>query len=99
MYVALVISCFLKWMRVKAMPYSEGECVCVPPENSLGIFTPTWFTSATFFSKDDHRKVVAGTNNHQNATTNYYIMASARFQNESVWERVTGVVKPGDQHN
>ncbi|XVF11564.1 hypothetical protein REPUB_Repub08aG0038600 [Reevesia pubescens] len=36
-----------------------------PPANSLGIFTPTWFTSATFLSKDDHRKVVAGTNNHQ----------------------------------
>ncbi|XVE56625.1 hypothetical protein DITRI_Ditri04bG0025700 [Diplodiscus trichospermus] len=36
-----------------------------PPPNSLGIFTPTWFTSATFLSKDDHRKVVAGTNSHQ----------------------------------
>ncbi|KAK8488948.1 hypothetical protein V6N13_060932 [Hibiscus sabdariffa] len=35
------------------------------PPNSLGIFTPTWFTSATFLSKDDRRKVVAGTNNHQ----------------------------------
>ncbi|XP_039037771.1 WD repeat-containing protein 74-like [Hibiscus syriacus] len=36
-----------------------------PPPNSLGIFTPTWFTAATFLSKDDHRKIVAGTNNHQ----------------------------------
>ncbi|KAJ8448844.1 hypothetical protein Cgig2_011465 [Carnegiea gigantea] len=36
-----------------------------PPKDSLGIFTPTWFTSVTFLSKDDHRKVVAGTNNHQ----------------------------------
>nr|GLL31842.1 WD repeat-containing protein 74-like [Ipomoea trifida] len=36
-----------------------------PPKNSLGIFTPTWFTSATFLSKDDHRKIIAGTNNHQ----------------------------------
>ncbi|CAL0304592.1 unnamed protein product [Lupinus luteus] len=36
-----------------------------PPKNSLGIFTPTWFTSATFLSKDDHTKFVAGTNNHQ----------------------------------
>ncbi|XP_007038406.2 PREDICTED: monocopper oxidase-like protein SKS1 [Theobroma cacao] len=27
----------------------------------------------------------------QNATTDYYIVASARFVNESVWERVTGV--------
>ncbi|CAK9139422.1 unnamed protein product [Ilex paraguariensis] len=36
-----------------------------PPKNSLGIFTPTWFTSATFISKDDHRKFVTGTNNHQ----------------------------------
>ncbi|KAL8215907.1 hypothetical protein R6Q57_022744 [Mikania cordata] len=36
-----------------------------PPKNSLGIFTPTWFTSAAFLSKDDHRKFVAGTNSHQ----------------------------------
>lgn len=36
-----------------------------PPKDSLGIFTQTWFTSVTFLSKDDHRKVVAGTNNHQ----------------------------------
>ncbi|KAL4566678.1 hypothetical protein LXL04_030799 [Taraxacum kok-saghyz] len=36
-----------------------------PKKNSLGIFTPTWFTSATFLHKDDHRKFVAGTNSHQ----------------------------------
>ncbi|KAK4352841.1 hypothetical protein RND71_028359 [Anisodus tanguticus] len=36
-----------------------------PAKNSLGIFTPTWFTSATFLCKDDHRKFVAGTNRHQ----------------------------------
>ncbi|KAK1407241.1 hypothetical protein QVD17_38855 [Tagetes erecta] len=36
-----------------------------PPKNSLGIFTPTWFSSATFLNKDDHRKFVAGTNSHQ----------------------------------
>ncbi|XP_050222899.1 uncharacterized protein LOC126672989 [Mercurialis annua] len=36
-----------------------------PPKNSLGIFTPTWFTSATFLSSDDHRKIAAGTSNHQ----------------------------------
>lgn len=36
-----------------------------PPKNSLGIFTPTWFTSATFLSKDDHCKFVAGTNSHE----------------------------------
>ncbi|KAE8056654.1 hypothetical protein FH972_013402 [Carpinus fangiana] len=36
-----------------------------PPKNSLDMFSPTWFTSATFMSKDDHRKIVAGTNNHQ----------------------------------
>ncbi|KAL0397246.1 UNVERIFIED_CONTAM: WD repeat-containing protein 74 [Sesamum calycinum] len=34
-------------------------------QNLLGIFTPTCFTSATFFSKDDHRKLVAGTDSHQ----------------------------------
>ncbi|KAJ9163870.1 hypothetical protein P3X46_023497 [Hevea brasiliensis] len=36
-----------------------------PPKNSLGIFTPTWFTSATFLTNNDHRKFVAGTNSHQ----------------------------------
>ncbi|CAI0390145.1 unnamed protein product [Linum tenue] len=36
-----------------------------PPKNSLDIFTPTWFTSATFLTGDDHRKFVAGTNSHQ----------------------------------
>ncbi|GAA0163436.1 RNA processing factor [Lithospermum erythrorhizon] len=34
-------------------------------KSSIGIFTPPWFTSATFLSHDDHRKIVAGTNNHQ----------------------------------
>ena len=36
-----------------------------PKKNSLGIFAPTWFTSATFLSKDDHRKFAAGTSSHQ----------------------------------
>ncbi|CAK7336668.1 unnamed protein product [Dovyalis caffra] len=36
-----------------------------PPVNSLGIFTPTWFTCTTFLGNDDHRKFVAGTNSHQ----------------------------------
>ncbi|PIA51309.1 hypothetical protein AQUCO_01100264v1 [Aquilegia coerulea] len=36
-----------------------------PPKNNLGIFTPSWFTAATFLSKDDHHKIAAGTNNHQ----------------------------------
>ncbi|KAI5659041.1 hypothetical protein M9H77_27834 [Catharanthus roseus] len=36
-----------------------------PAKNSLGIFTPTWFTSTTFLNKDDHRKFVSGTNDHQ----------------------------------
>ncbi|XP_028118600.1 WD repeat-containing protein 74 [Camellia sinensis] len=36
-----------------------------PAKNSLGIFTPSWFTCATFLSKQDHRKFAAGTNSHQ----------------------------------
>ncbi|XP_038684756.1 WD repeat-containing protein 74 [Tripterygium wilfordii] len=36
-----------------------------PPKNSLGIFTPTWFTSTAFLDNNDHRKFVTGTNNHQ----------------------------------
>ncbi|KAI4303358.1 hypothetical protein MLD38_039001 [Melastoma candidum] len=35
-----------------------------PPKDSLGIFTPTWFTCGTFLCKDEQR-IVAGTNNHQ----------------------------------
>ncbi|KAL3509761.1 hypothetical protein ACH5RR_029162 [Cinchona calisaya] len=35
-----------------------------PVKNNLGIFTPTWFTSGSFLSKD-HRKFVSGTNSHQ----------------------------------
>ncbi|KAK1680345.1 hypothetical protein QYE76_041193 [Lolium multiflorum] len=36
-----------------------------PRGNSLGIFTKPWFTAGTFLCKDDHRKIVACTNNHQ----------------------------------
>ncbi|KAJ6339622.1 hypothetical protein OIU77_007550 [Salix suchowensis] len=36
-----------------------------PPQNSLGIFTPAWFTCTTFLSNNDHRKFVAGTSGHQ----------------------------------
>lgn len=36
-----------------------------PRANSLGIFTPPWFTAGTFLYEDDHRKIVACTNNHQ----------------------------------
>ncbi|KAL2465441.1 Transducin/WD40 repeat-like superfamily protein [Abeliophyllum distichum] len=34
-------------------------------KTALIYLPPTWFTSATFLSKDDHRKLVAGTNCHQ----------------------------------
>lgn len=50
-----------------------------PPKNSLGIFTPTWFTSATFLSKDDHRKIIAGTNNHQVIGLNEFL-CSCKYQ-------------------
>ncbi|CAN6205481.1 unnamed protein product [Urochloa humidicola] len=36
-----------------------------PRANSLGIWTRPWFTAGTFLCKDDHRKIVACTNNHQ----------------------------------
>ncbi|KAE8658318.1 mitochondrial pyruvate carrier 1-like [Hibiscus syriacus] len=59
----------LIWRGVEVNMWDLEKCTKIwaakpPPPNSLGIFTPTWFTSATFLSKD-HRKVVAGTNNHQ----------------------------------
>ncbi|KAL7099275.1 hypothetical protein ACP275_09G073100 [Erythranthe tilingii] len=50
------------WDLHKCVKIWTAKC---PPKNTLGIFTPTWFTSATFLSKDDHRKFVAGTNSHQ----------------------------------
>ncbi|KAG0455799.1 hypothetical protein HPP92_023587 [Vanilla planifolia] len=36
-----------------------------PRVNSLGIFSPTFFTAATFLSKEDDRKIAAGTSNFQ----------------------------------
>ncbi|CAN6175511.1 unnamed protein product [Urochloa humidicola] len=36
-----------------------------PRANSLGIWSRPWFTAGTFLCKDDHRKIVACTNNHQ----------------------------------
>lgn len=36
-----------------------------PPRDSIGLFTPTWVTAMTFLSKEDHRKVVIGTSQHQ----------------------------------
>lgn len=36
-----------------------------PRVNNLGIFSPTCFTATTFLVKEDHRKIVAGTNNYQ----------------------------------
>ncbi|XP_037484797.1 WD repeat-containing protein 74-like [Triticum dicoccoides] len=36
-----------------------------PRANNVGIFTKPWFTAGTFLCKDDHRKIVACTNNHQ----------------------------------
>ncbi|TKW34903.1 hypothetical protein SEVIR_2G337000v4 [Setaria viridis] len=36
-----------------------------PRANSLGIFTRPWFTAGTFLCKEDHRKIVACTNDHQ----------------------------------
>nr|XP_009405180.1 PREDICTED: WD repeat-containing protein DDB_G0290555-like [Musa acuminata subsp. malaccensis] len=49
-----------------------------PPSNRLGIFSPTWFTAATFLSEDDHRKVVAGTNNLNHQVRLYDTSAQRR---------------------
>ncbi|XP_010460710.1 PREDICTED: WD repeat-containing protein 74 isoform X1 [Camelina sativa] len=56
--------------RVEATIWDLEQCTKIwsaksPPKDNLGIFTPTWFTSATFLSKDDHRKFVTGTKSHQ----------------------------------
>lgn len=47
-------------------------CSVQPPKDNLGIFTPTWFTSATFLSNDDHRKFVTGTKSHQVKTSSFF---------------------------
>jgi WD40 repeat protein len=81
MYVLLVIFYVQRWMEMKTMLYLEEKELNLMfgisthalktglqnllQKNSLDIFTPTWFTSATFLSNDDHRKIVAGTNSHQ----------------------------------
>ncbi|ERN08312.1 ribosome biogenesis protein NSA1 [Amborella trichopoda] len=36
-----------------------------PRRNSIGLFTPTWFTAVTFLNDEDHHKIVTGTNQHQ----------------------------------
>ncbi|KAJ3675646.1 hypothetical protein LUZ60_004688 [Juncus effusus] len=36
-----------------------------PKPNNLGLSSPTWFTASTFLCKDDHRKIVTGTGQHQ----------------------------------
>ncbi|KAH9328844.1 hypothetical protein KI387_000952 [Taxus chinensis] len=36
-----------------------------PPRNSMDLFTPTWVTAVTFLSKEDHRKIVIGTCQHE----------------------------------
>uniref|UniRef100_A0A0D9WZ92 Uncharacterized protein n=1 Tax=Leersia perrieri TaxID=77586 RepID=A0A0D9WZ92_9ORYZ len=46
-----------------------------PRGNSLKIFSAPWFTAGTFLCKDDHRKIVACTNNHQ---VRLYDIASQR---------------------
>ncbi|KAJ1291028.1 hypothetical protein BS78_02G288100 [Paspalum vaginatum] len=45
--------------------YSKIWSAKSPRANSLGIFTRPWFTAGTFLCEDDHRKIVACTNNHQ----------------------------------
>ncbi|EOA40338.1 hypothetical protein CARUB_v10009063mg [Capsella rubella] len=56
--------------RVEATIWDLEQCTKIwsaksPPKDNLGIFTPTWFTSATFLSNEDHRKFVTGTKSHQ----------------------------------
>ncbi|CAN8290845.1 unnamed protein product [Cochlearia groenlandica] len=56
--------------RVEVNVWDLEQCTKIwsaksPPKNSLGIFTPTWFTCAAFLSNDDHRKFVTGTKSHQ----------------------------------
>ncbi|KAJ8541845.1 hypothetical protein K7X08_002661 [Anisodus acutangulus] len=50
---------------VEVNVWDLNQCAKIWTANLLGIFTLTWFTSATFLCKDDHCKFVAGTNHHQ----------------------------------
>lgn len=68
------ISCSIYSLAISMMYiYSFDFYSEQPPKNSLGMFTPTWFTSATFLSKDDHCKFVAGTNSHEVVVANSWI--------------------------
>lgn len=44
---------------------SKSWTAKAPPRDSIGLFAPTWVTAVTFLSKEDHRKVVIGTSQHQ----------------------------------
>uniref|UniRef100_A0ACD5U7E0 Uncharacterized protein n=1 Tax=Avena sativa TaxID=4498 RepID=A0ACD5U7E0_AVESA len=69
-----------------------------PRANSLGIFTKPWFTAGTFLCKDDHRKIVGCTNNHQ---VRLYDTASQRRPVISVDFReapIKAVVEDPDGH-
>lgn len=44
---------------------SKSWTAKAPSRDSIGLFTPTWVTAVTFLSKEDHRKVVIGTSQHQ----------------------------------
>ncbi|MBA0858432.1 hypothetical protein Goshw_026057 [Gossypium schwendimanii] len=67
----------------------EYESINVDPVQTEGHYT----TQQNFTSFDIHvgQSYSFLVTMDQNATTDYYIVASARFLNESVWERVTGV--------
>jgi hypothetical protein len=60
-----------------------------PPKNSLDIFTPTWFTSVSYLSKDDHRKFVAGTNNHQVLLISEFFLNSKLNEEKDLWCQIT----------
>ena len=64
-FIPFKASQFLWWITKPLLSFPINLCFVQPPKNNLGIFTPTWFTSATFLSKDDHRKFVTGTKSHQ----------------------------------
>ncbi|KAG6476274.1 hypothetical protein ZIOFF_065513 [Zingiber officinale] len=55
---------------VEVNTWDLGNCTRIwtaksPRPNSLGLSPPPWFTAASFLSEEDHRKIAAGTNNHQ----------------------------------
>ncbi|KAI7728309.1 hypothetical protein M8C21_015076, partial [Ambrosia artemisiifolia] len=62
-----------------------------PPKTSLGIFTPTWFTSSTFLSKDDPIAIYyQGWGNSREHMVNQHLLCIflSRHLSSYIWKQI-----------